>query len=104
MSDHKHDKKQKKLAQLIKNRKLQTMNFQAETLARERDLDREREEEERDLAAQSGRTAAKKAADAKPTWSARMQEIRDKNTGRTREAKDRWNRFAGTESGGGRGL
>jgi len=98
------DKKQKKLQQLIKNRKLQTMNAQAATLERERNLDREREEEQRELATKSGRAAAKKSADEKPTWSARMQEIRDKNTGRTREAKDRWNRFAGTEGGGGRGL
>ena len=30
--------------------------------------------------------------------------IRDKNTGRERMAKERWNRFAGTEGGGGRGL
>jgi hypothetical protein len=29
---------------------------------------------------------------------------RNKVTGHKREAKERWNRFAGTESGGGRGL
>jgi hypothetical protein len=33
-----------------------------------------------------------------------MQMIRDKNTGRKTMAKERWNRFAGTEGGGGRGL
>lgn len=37
-------------------------------------------------------------------WSARTQEIRNKLTGRKRMARERWNRFAGTAGGGGRGL
>lgn len=41
--------------------------------------------------------------DDTPVWSARTQEIRSKLTGRKRAAKDRWNRFAGTASGGGMG-
>ncbi len=37
-------------------------------------------------------------------WSAKLQQIRNKTTGRRRAAKDRWNRFAGTaSSAGGRG-
>ena len=36
-------------------------------------------------------------------WSAKLQEIRDKNTKKKRMAKDRWNRFSGTSGGGGRG-
>lgn len=34
----------------------------------------------------------------------KMDYYRNKITGQKREAKDRWNRFAGTEGGGGRGL
>ncbi len=37
-------------------------------------------------------------------WSAKMQKIRNKLTGRKRMAKERWNRFAGTSGGGARGL
>ncbi len=36
-------------------------------------------------------------------WSAKLQEIKDINTGRRRAATDRWNRFAGTSGAGGRG-
>jgi hypothetical protein len=107
MSDHhKHhvDKKHKKLAQILKNRLNQGLQQHADSAARERDLDREREEEKHRAASKSSRSAAQKAGDKKPVWSAKMQEIRDKNTGRKTMAKERWNRFAGTESGGGRGL
>ena len=105
MSHHSHhvDKKHKKLAQLLKNRTQQGLQAQADTLARERDRDREREEDVRAASTKSSRGAAK-AADGKPVWSAKKQEIRNKNTGRKTMAKERWNRFAGTESGGGRGL
>ncbi len=56
--------------------------------------------------------AAEEARLAQPTtegeaaevWSARTQEIRNKLTGRKRMARERWNRFAGTAGGGGRGL
>lgn len=80
------------------------MNQQAETLARARDLEEEREEERREAALTSSRDAEKGKAGAEPVWSAKLQMIRDKNTGRKRMASERWNRFAGTESGGGRGL
>lgn len=36
-------------------------------------------------------------------FSAKMQKIRNKITGKKRMAKDRWNRFAGTSGGGGQG-
>ncbi len=102
MSD-KHAKKHKKQLQILKNRHTLEINQQAETLARGRDLEREREEELRDAATTASRSAARNA-EGKPVWSAKLQMIRDKNTGRERMAKERWNRFAGTESGGGRGL
>lgn len=102
MSDH-HSKKIKKQQQLLKNRHTLHINQQAETHARGRDLEREREEELREAALTSGRAAEKTSA-GEPVWSAKLQMIRNKNTGRTHMAKERWNRFAGTESGGGRGL
>lgn len=99
----KHDKKHKKLQKLLQNLHLQQVNLQAGALNRERDLEREREEKKRNLASHSSRVAASASKGAEPVWSAKMQMIRDKNNGRTRMAEDRWNRFAGTESGGGHG-
>lgn len=103
MSDkHATPKKEKKLAQLLSNRRTQRINMAAEdALARGRDLEEEREEE-RKKALGASRSAAAKGDE--PAWSARMQQIRNKNTGRLEMSKERWNRFAGTESGGGRGL
>lgn len=104
MSDHhKHSKKIKKQQQLLKNRHLSDIQAHADIHERNRNLDREREEEIREAALTSSRKA-EKGADGKPVWSAKLQMIRDKNTGRERMAKERWNRFAGTEGGGGRGL
>jgi len=72
-------------------------------MGRSRNLEKERDETVRkSMAASSRRSTSTKAPE--PAWSARMQMVRDKNTGRQTMAKERWNRFAGTESGGGRGL
>jgi hypothetical protein len=105
MSDHpsaKEAKKAKKHALLLKNRKHQIIAQHAEQHGRERDLEREREEEMREAASRaSARGAAEKKGE--PTWSARMQQVRNKIDGSKRMADDRWNRFAGTESGGGMG-
>jgi len=98
-----HGKKLKKLRQLLHNRHTQQINLNAEVHERNRELDREREEEAHASALASSRSAEKSGKGA-GVWSAKMQEIRDKNTGRHRMATERWNRFAGTESGGGRGL
>ncbi len=104
MSDNHHaGKKERKLVQILKNRRTQRINIAADdALARGRDLEEEREEERKKSLASSRGAAAGKAGE--PAWSARMQQVRDKNTGQHRMAKERWNRFAGTESGGGRGL
>ncbi len=103
MSHHHHDKKHKKLLQFLRNRHALRINQQAEVHERNRELDREREEEMREAALASSRKAEKTDGQGKPVWSAKMQEIRNKNTGRKQMAADRWNRFAGTEGGGGRG-
>ena len=106
MSDrHEHDKKNKKLAQILKNRRIQRLLHAEEDHARSRDLEKEREEEIVTSQLAASRSSAQKKKDAaEPVWSAKLQQIRDRNTGKMRDSKDRWNRFAGTESGGGRGL
>lgn len=101
MSKHSDHKKAKKLATLLKNKRVQAINLQEEQLERGRDLEKEREESVREAGRKSSRNANKPG---NVVWSAKLQEIRDKNTGRARMAQERWNRFAGTESGGGRGL
>ena len=101
--DKKHAKKHKKLLQFFKNRHTRDINLIAEEHALGRDLEKESEEEVRDM----GARAARKGTEGAPgnvVWSAKLQDIRDKNTGRKRMAQERWNRFAGTEGGGGRGL
>jgi len=102
--DKKHHKKLKKLHQLLKNRHLRDINLEGEAQQRNRDLDKEREEEMRTSALASSRAAAKSKADARPDSFRKLDAIRDKNTHRQRLTQERWNRFAGTEAGGGRGL
>lgn len=102
--DKKHAKKLKKLHQLLKNRHLRDINLEGEAQQRNRDLDKEREEEIRTASLASSRAAAKAKAGAKPDTFRKLDVIRQTNSHRTRVAQDRWNRFAGTESGGGRGL
>lgn len=105
MSDHHHhdDKKAKKLAQLVKNKHQQIINTMADQLARGRDLEKEEEEKRKRMALAKGPSAAEKNPVDAQVWSARMQQIRDRNTGRLREADGRWNRFAGTAEPGGQG-
>jgi hypothetical protein len=104
VSHHEDDsKKLKKKLQNLKNRRHQVINQHAEQHGRERDLDLEREEDVRKRAQAASARGAKDKKD-EPTWSARMQEVRSKLDGRKRQADERWNRFAGTEGGGGRGL
>ena len=103
--EHHEEKKRKKLAHLLHNRRHLHINQQADTLERSRELDKEREEEIREASLASSRAASdRKSAQSTVVWSAKLQEIRDKNTGRTRMATERWNRFAGTGESGGRGL
>jgi hypothetical protein len=41
---------------------------------------------------------------AKTEWSDKVSKVRNRLTGKKRESKERWNRFAGTGDAGGRGL
>ena len=103
-----HEKKlSKKLRQIFHNRHTQQINQQAEVHERNRELDREREEEARATAAASSRNAARKGAQAlgeSKSGNRQLDLIRETNSHRSRVAQDRWNRFAGTAGGGGRGL
>jgi transcriptional regulator NrdR family protein len=89
------EKKAKKKAQLKRNRHNQEI-FQALRL-RELEADRVQELEEKQKPGQS-------QAAPSEVWSAKVGEIRNRLTGKKRASAERWNRFSGTESGGGRGL
>ena len=88
----------KKAAILARNKKHQLINEQAEFHEDNRRLQREFDD---DLTAQLARSTDE---DGNVVWSAQLQEVRNRLTGKKRMAKERWNRYAGTASGGGRGL
>lgn len=89
------DPKTKKKLQQAKNRKDQEMF----NLARLRDLEAERVEAEKEA-----RVVKTEEGGEKVVWSEKVGTIRNRLTGKKRKSKDRWNRFAGTSGGGGRGL
>ncbi len=66
--------------------------------------DKSQDQIEKTREQQEAKPAAESKQGADPVWSARTQEIKNRMTDKKRDAKDRWNRFAGTEDGGGRGL
>ena len=88
------DKKEKKKALLKKNRQLQEifniLRLQGQEAARVRD-----EEEDRKPKNPESREEAPND---------KVAEIRNRLTNQRRISKERWNRFAGTSGGGGRGL
>lgn len=87
----------KKAAITARNKRDLRIKNTAELLAESEQKERERE---RELAEQLTRSTD---ADGNVVWSAKLQDVRNRLTGRKRMADDRWNRFAGTASGGGRG-
>ena len=100
---HKKSKKEKKKALQEKNRHLQLMKQLA-------DMNQANvEREDAPLGAPKAgrkvrlrdRSPTKKEEDQN-TWSGKVQEIKNKNTGHRRAAEDRWNRLAGTGEAGGR--
>ena len=98
-------KKDKKKAQAAKNRhqllvqQLAAMN-QANVERDDLSIGAPKPERKRGL---RDRMLTKKEEDQK-TWSGKLQEVRNKNTGHRRVAEDRWNRLAGTSGGGGRAM
>lgn len=47
--------------------------------------------------------ARKKKKEEEVVWSAKIGSVRNRLTNKRRESEERWNRFAGTSDGGGRG-
>lgn len=92
-------RKAKKRLQLQKN-KYHQMIYEMVRLRREEDVRLKDEKVARESKA--------RAADAKNedelVWSAKVGEVRNRLTGKKHASKERWNRFAGTEGGGSRGL
>lgn len=68
---------------------------------RQREVDPESKERKEREAAEVSRRA--EAAPGTEVWSAKLQEVRNKLTGKKRKSRDRWNRFAGTAAAGGQG-
>jgi hypothetical protein len=88
-------KKEKKKAQLKKN-KFHEQMFQIMRLRRA--------EDSRIQSLTELRKPKRQEKKADGEWSDKTASIRNRLTGKKRESKERWNRFAGTEGGGGRGL
>jgi len=88
------------LAKTIKRRELQKKNRQQQLMfemmrMRRADAARNRENE--------SRMRPKNPEGKQQEWSDKVSKVRNRLTGKKRDAKDRWNRFAGTSDGGGRG-
>ena len=89
-------KLKKKLIQ-ARNRRHQIINEHAKTHQAEHQRIIEEEMERREA------SKGEEGKGEEEVWSAKTQEIRDKLRRKKRKSKDRWNRFAGTSDGGGRG-
>ena len=94
------DAKEKRKEVLARNKKFWRIFTQLSEVRGEEERKRKEEEQHR-LAA---RVKDGEGAKEDVVWTARTQEIRNRLTGQKRQAKERWNRFAGTSGGGGRGL
>ncbi len=95
MSHSTEDKKQRKKALNKKNRLHQEI-FQLMRLRRADD------ERVKGLEAAKKPKPSGKQADTE--WGDKVASIRNRLTGQKRVSRERWNRFAGTSDGGGRGL
>ena len=96
---HQSHKEKRKAAIAARNKRDSRVNTEADIHEAALAEEREREEALRREALMRSTNA-----DGEVVWSARLQEVRNKLTGKKRMANDRWNRFAGTAGGGGRGL
>lgn len=95
------DQQLKQKLTLIRNKKSQRIQEHLKLHEQSRQIAREAQQESFEIAtgADSPDNMVKE-----PTGCARLQEVRNKLTGRKTMAKERWNRFAGTAAAGGRGL
>jgi len=61
------------------------------------------EEELEALTAKGPQKTKEQRDEEEKVWSEKVQKVRNRLTDKKRDARDRWNRFAGTEDGGGMG-
>jgi hypothetical protein len=94
---HHEDKKNKKKELQKKNRKTQEIFNAFRIMRAEGDRIRDEDEKRRDK-------PGSPEGEGDKIWSEKVNTLRNKLTGKQRDSKERWNRFAGTEGGGGRGL
>jgi hypothetical protein len=93
------DRKTKKKLLIARNKRHNIVNLMAERQEEESArIAADQEEQRQSLQGKPGNIVEE------PVWSAKTQEIKNRLTGKKRAARDRWNRFAGTSGGGGRGL
>ena len=95
-------KEKRKAAITARNKRDSLVNDQAALHEQSEQSEREREDALNAQRAKASRASTDEAGHV--VWSAKLQEVRNKLTGKKTMAKERWNRFAGTSGGGGRGL
>lgn len=92
-----HMTKKERKAHLLKRNKNHELLFQ---LMRIRRVDAERVKKLED----DRNKPRREAKGQEKEWSDKVATVRNRLTGKKRESKERWNRFAGTGDAGGRGL
>ena len=95
------DKKEKK--ELLRTRALKMQSLQRHALKHQDARDTAYEAQAALLEVQHEEALQAEAAIDDQPWTARTQMIRNRLTGKQRDAKDKWNRFAGTAAAGGMG-
>ncbi|MGB1540019.1 MAG: hypothetical protein ACPG80_03580 [Rickettsiales bacterium] len=93
------EKKKRIIARNKRHNLINLMSQQHESVAANRELSAPELDAEEELK----RSRAEKEAEEPDVWSARIGKVRNRLTGKKKRAKERWNRFAGTSGGGGRG-
>ena len=96
MAVHHHLSKKEKKQLLAKKNRMHENLFQLMRLRRAEAV-RVKDDDERGKPKKSDKKNKKE-------WSDKVSKVRNRLTGKKRESKERWNRFAGTSGGGGRGL
>ncbi len=88
------------LARTLKKREQQKKNRQHQLMF---DVMRMRRADAARIRENAKRMAPGKGEAKKPEWTDKVSKVRNRLTGKKRDAKDRWNRMAGTSDAGARG-
>jgi plasmid maintenance system killer protein len=106
MADHDFKgltKRQRKKLQMKKNLHHQKIYDAARKRLGEQKKLRDVLAKQEDLKKKKRNREEEKGHDKKEIWSVQVSSIRNRLTGHKRLSEERWNRFAGTDDGGGRG-